>query len=195
MRKISVYIILSVLILWSCDRGVQNPVSGPDAAIFPDYRNITVPVNIAPANFMIQDTADKYITLLESGDVKVKVTGKKVVIPIRKWRKLTAQGNIAVNIFEKKGKEWIRMNSFGINVADEIDSYLTYRVIPPLFESYQRLTINQRDITTFSEKVVYANSMVSHGTQTQCINCHSFKNWHTDNMQFHIRQYLGGTST
>ena len=193
MRKISVYIILSVLILWSCDRGVQNPVSGPDAAIFPDYRNITVPVNIAPANFMIQDTADKYITLLESGDVKVKVTGKKVVIPIRKWRKLTAQGNIAVNIFEKKGKEWIRMNSFGINVADEIDSYLTYRVIPPLFESYQRLTINQRDITTFSEKVVYANSMVSHGTQTQCINCHSFKNWHTDNMQFHIRQYLGGT--
>ena len=35
--------------------------------------------------------------------------------------------------------------------------------------------------------------MASNGENTQCINCHSFKNWHTDNMQFHIRQYLGGT--
>jgi Tol biopolymer transport system component len=35
--------------------------------------------------------------------------------------------------------------------------------------------------------------MTASGTDMHCINCHSFRNWHTDNMQFHVRQMMGGT--
>ena len=35
--------------------------------------------------------------------------------------------------------------------------------------------------------------MVSAEPTGQCINCHSYKNYRTDNMQFHVRQFLGGT--
>ena len=105
--------------------------AGPD--IYPDYTDITVPVNIAPANFMIKDKASKYFTLFEAGNIKIKVTGKKVCIPLHKWKKLTAQGNITVTVFENNTNGWVKMNPFNINVADEIDSYLSYRVIPPLY--------------------------------------------------------------
>ena len=177
----------------ACTGIPENCAKGTDADIFPDYADITVPVNIAPTNFLIQDQADRYLTVLETSDLKVKVKGEKVCIPIRKWRKLTSQGDITVTVYEQKNGGWVKMNPFRINVADEIDPYLSYRVIPALYESYQRLSINQRNLTNFKEKVVYANTMASKGEDTQCINCHSFKNWRTDNMQFHIRQYLGGT--
>ena len=183
----------SLAFLAACTGIPENCSKGTDADIFPDYTDITVPVNIAPTNFLIQDNADRYLTILESGNRTVRVKGEKVRIPIRKWRKLTSQGNITVTVYEQKDGSWVRMNPFMINVADEIDSYLSYRVISALYESYNRLSINQRNLTNFKEKVVYANSMASKGEDTQCINCHSFKNWRTDNMQFHIRQYLGGT--
>ena len=185
--------IYAFIMLTACTSQPKDYSTGTYVSIFPDYTDITVPSNIAPANFMIEDEADNYYTLLESGNLKIHITGRKVCIPIKKWRKLIGQGNITVTVFEQKAGGWVKMNPFSINIADEIDSYLAYRVIPPLYESYQRLTINQRNLTNFREKVVYANSMASKGADNQCINCHSFKNWRTDNMQFHIRQYLGGT--
>ena len=74
-----------------------------------------------------------------------------------------------------------------------IDPYIAYRLIMPSVECYERLSINQRDITSFDEKVIYANQMVQHGESGQCINCHHFRNYSSGNMQFHMRQYLGGT--
>ena len=193
MKK-NILFLYAFIMLAACTGQPKDFATGNQVSIYPDYTGITVPENIASANFMIQDEADKYFTLLEAGNTKVRISGKKVCIPLRNWRKLTAQGDITVTVFEKKAGGWVKMNPFKIYVtADEIDSFLSYRVIPPLYESYQRLSINQRNLTNFKEKVVYANTMASKGADTQCINCHSFRNWHTDNMQFHIRQYLGGT--
>ena len=106
---------------------------------------------------------------------------------------MARQGNITVTVFEKKENGWNKMTPFSIEIAEEIDKYLTYRIIPPLFETYQELSIKQRDISSFREKTIYSNLMAASDSKMQCINCHSFKNWQTDNMQFHIRQYYGGT--
>ena len=184
---------MALMMLAGCAGEPKGFDNGGKVSIYPDYTDITVPRNIASANFMVEDEADKYVTVLEAGGVKVKRGGRKVQIPLKKWRRLTAQDEITVTVYEKRAGRWMRMEPFRIGVAKEIDSYLFYRVIPPLYESYQRLSINQRNLTNFKEKVVYANTMASKGADTQCINCHSFRNWQTDNMQFHIRQYLGGT--
>ena len=143
MRKIYPYFIAFLLLATACTDEPTNFKTGYDASIFPDYTDITVPSNIAPVNFIIQDTALKYLTILESGNIKINIRGNKVRIPLKKWRNLTAQGNITVTIFEEKENGWNKMKPFFINIADEIDPYLTYRIIPPLFESYQKLSINQ----------------------------------------------------
>ena len=193
MKKIYPYLLLISLMTLACTSEPKQFLTASGPSIYPDYAETTVPRNIAPVNFMIQDLAKSYLTVLESGGTKISISDKKVCIPLRKWRKLTGQGTVTVTVYEKNEKGWNRMKPFSIYVSDEIDPYLTYRVIPHLFETYHRLSINQRNITNFKEKVVYANTMASKGSDMQCINCHSFKNWHTDNMQFHIRQYLGGT--
>ena len=193
MKKSLLFIALILCIFQACNTVPEEYSDGSIATISPDYADITVPSNIAPVNFMIRDSAHQYLTVLESESKSITITGSKVCIPRRKWRKLTSQGNITVTIFEKQDAGWTRMQPFTITVADEIDRYITYRVIPPSCETYRKLSIVQRDLTGFSDKVVYSNSMTTSGAQFQCINCHSFKNWQTDNMQFHIRGYLGGT--
>ena len=36
-------------------------------SIFPDYTDVTVPTNIAPLNFKIEEQGQKYVTLITSG--------------------------------------------------------------------------------------------------------------------------------
>ncbi len=194
MRKLFFCFTAIIILFTGCTREPSDaPLSGRQAVIYPDFTDITIPSNIAPVNFRIQDTADKYITVFESGDTKTVIRGRDVLIPLRKWRAITSRGNIKVTVFEKHENGWIRMNPFPITVAEDIDSYLTYRLIMPSFQTFDRLTINQRNITNFKEKTIYANTMSSRDDGSQCINCHSFRNWSTETMQFHIRQYLGGT--
>jgi hypothetical protein len=79
-------------------------------------------------------------------------------------------------------------------VAEEpIDPYISYRIIAPSYVTYEELSIRQREMATFDEQMVYNNMLLSTGKDGQCINCHSYKNYKTDNMQFHARQHKGGT--
>lgn len=191
-RKIP-YLIISFSLIVSCTNRPDCSISDTYPVIYPDYSNITVPSNIAPTNFLIEDASQKYLTVFEAGDVEVKIKGKKVCIPIRKWRMLTANGDIKITVYEKTNGNWISFKPFNINIAQEIDPYVTYRLIPPSFQSFEKLSISQRNITNFTEKVVYSNTMAAAEPGKQCINCHSFKNWHSDNMQFHVRLLNGGT--
>ena len=193
MNRYVLYLSTAILLMTGCTSEPKKYSESTAPSIYPDFTEITVPSNIASPNFLIEDEAHSYVTVLESGKAKVCIKGRKVLIPLRKWKNLTAQGDISVTIYEKREKGWARMKPFSIYVSDEIDSYLTYRLIPPSFMSYQRLSINQRDLTSFKEKVVYANSMSAADDSRQCINCHNFRNWKTDEMQFHIRLEQGGT--
>lgn len=184
------------LLLISCGTGVPRNVSNTDAvpAIFPDYSDITVPSNIAPMNFIIQEKGEKYLTIFSSGNAQVSVKGKISAIREKEWNRLKDGSNqICVSVFVLKNEGWTAYRPFTMTLSDEIDQYISYRIIPPSVVSYERLTINQRDLTSFKEKVIYANSMIQEGDNGQCINCHHYRNWKTDNMQFHARQYKGGT--
>ena len=194
MKKYLSYLAGLLFLAASCNSEPHCSVQSGEAHIFPDYKNVTIPSNIAPTNFIIQDSAKQYCTIFQTDNFRYIKKGKKIIIPQRKWKRLTAQGDITVTVFRKKDNEWTKMSPFKIYVSDDnIDRFVTYRVIPPSFESFQELSIIQRDLTCFKEKTVYSNLMAANGSTMQCINCHSFKNWHTDNMQFHIRQLLGGT--
>ena len=84
--------------------------------------------------------------------------------------------------------------AFTIYVAEEpVDQYISYRLIQPSYVAYEKLSINQRDLTSFEEREIYNNMSVSNEAVGQCINCHSYQNYKTDHMLFHMRQGFGGT--
>ena len=193
MKRFLIYI--PILFMTACGAHVpEHSTSSNDSpTIFPDYRDVTIPANISPMNFRIDNPGDKYVTTLSSGNRRTVVKGKNVSTGKRKWNRLKEGSVVSIQVFVRSNGTWTSFKPFTMTVSDDIDPFISYRLIPPSVESYERLTISQRDLTSFKEKVIYANSMVQDGDKGQCINCHHYRNWQTDNMQFHARQYMGGT--
>lgn len=190
--------IFSLFLLVSCSATVPEEYkeNGSLPPLSPDYTNVTVPCNIAPLTFRIDVEADDYVTRFKAGDKEVVIGGKDVEVSQSDWEALSevAKGSkMDVDLFVEKDGEWEKYNTFHIYVStDEIDRYISYRLIPPSYVAYEKLTINQRDLTSYDEDIIYSNQLVNTGSG-QCINCHAYKNYKTDNMQFHVRQHKGGT--
>ena len=193
MKRIAIPVLAALLA--SCTPKAPSSYSNLDKvpSVFPDYTDITIPANIAPMNFSIDEQADEYITVFSTSSASTTVKGRKVRIPKSKWRKLTAGSRITVQVYGRSGKQWSAYAPFSMSVSDDIDPYISYRIIPISVESYEKLSIRQRNITNFREKVIFSNTMVQNNEQGTCINCHHYKNWETDNMMFHVRHYKGGT--
>ena len=99
-----------------------------------------------------------------------------------------------VEVWGKKNGEWLAFNKFGISVAkDSIDGYISYRLIEPSYLIYDYMEIAQRSLSSFEERTIFNNKVSCEGQKAQCINCHSYQNYRTDNMLFHVRVTNGGT--
>jgi hypothetical protein len=80
-------------------------------------------------------------------------------------------------------------------VAEEpIDNYLSYRLIEPSYVAWDFMEIAQRNLTSFEETQIFNNEITMNDKKIgQCINCHSYQNYKTDNMLFHVRLSNAGT--
>ena len=206
MKRISNHIIPFICTLFigvlisSCSESVSVPSTFTDSqsaySIYPDYKDVTVPINIAPLNFAIEEEADDYVTRLKSGSTEVVIGGQSVQIAPTDWEALKAADSkhITVEVFTQKGGKWTRHNPFLINVVqDKIDPYISYRLISPSYVTYENLTLNQRCVENFDETLIYGNMINTDEKNGQCINCHTSQNGNPNRTQFHIRQHMGGT--
>ena len=191
-------IILFVLGIVSCSDSVRiTRTLDTSPAIFPDYKDVTIPYNIAPLNFKLTDSCDfeKARAVFENGKQQVEVKAKKgqFSIPLSSWKKLLkdASGStIRVTIQAKTGGEWVSYPSFQLFVATEpIDPYLAYRLIEPGYEVWNEMGIYQRCLENFRESVIINNKRTGYG----CMNCHSFCMQNPEKMLFHIRASHPGT--
>ena len=196
------YYMLCMLIAFvSCSNHPTLPETFSEAnsqpAIYPDYTDVTIPCNIAPLNFMVENADECVAQFSWNNEALTYGNGKKIQIPLGEWQEMmqTAKGkSIQITVYTRQGEEWTRHKPFSIQVAqEEIDPYISYRVISPSYIAYEMLSINQRHLCNFDETVVYNNMLVSNEKVAQCINCHSYQNYGTSNMQFHMRQGHGGT--
>lgn len=196
------FVLIPQMLLTSCTSAPSIPASYKQENripnIFPDYTNVTIPCNIAPLNFAVQEGAESVVARLTSDAGEyIYGTEDKVIIDESEWHAMldASKGkSIKVEVFAKIGGSWKAFKSFNINVSeDQIDEYLSYRLIQPSYVAYEKLVIAQRNLTNFEEKDIYNNMSVSTERDGQCINCHSYQNYHTDRMQFHMRQAHGGT--
>ena len=169
--------------------------AGRVPAMTPDYDGVTIPCNIAPLTFAYDEGGSRYVTVFSAGDDAVVVKGKDRAVPSAKeWKKLLGAGSrVSVETYMRKDGAWTRFEPFVIDVAGEIDQFLSYRLIPPNFENFEHLALIIRDLTSYDEREFYNNELLKEGSQVQCMNCHHFRNYGTDEMQIHVRQYLGGT--
>ena len=166
--------------------------------IYPDYTEVTIPCNICPLNFVVREGATDIVAKLTyPGGEMTYGNEQKVLIDEDEWKdilKASKGESIQVEVFANVNGDWKAFKPFNIYVAeDTIDHYISYRVIQPSYVAYEKLSINQRDLTSFNEREIYNNMSVSTESTGQCINCHSYKNFKTDNMLFHMRQGYGGT--
>ena len=199
-RFFPVTLVTLVTLLLSCQR-IQVPASYQqlrvDPSIYPDYTEVTVPVNMAPLNFELLTPADAAITRFSVDGYELLCEGLKTRPDIDEWKVLTEKAcgkRISVEVFAKNGEQWARFQPFCIHVSpDSIDPWLSYRLISPSFVSYEELTINQRCLESFDEQVIVDNMLCSTEDGGQCVNCHSYQQYNPDRMQFHARETHGGT--
>ena len=193
--------LLLTLVLIGC--GVSVPKDAQQvnrkALVMPDNDGAVLPTNIAPMNFRILEEGDDYFVRFSTKEnYEVVISNEVIDVRLSDWQQLlnSACGDtLYTDVYVKKGDRWTQFKQMKNPIAkDGIDQYLTYRMIQPSYVDYEGMTIRQRDVTSFTERVLYDNMMLSDGDNGQCINCHVPQNQNKQGLSmFHVRQFLGGT--
>ena len=187
------------LLLTACSQQLPSDFAKSDQLpkIYPDYVDVTVPVNIAPLTFEMDDESEEMAVRYSFGEEEIICRGDKSQPDIDDWKQLAAAAKgkaIQVETYACKGGQWTCFKPFNIYVSpDSIDAYISYRLIYPSYVSYEELNISQRSLENYDESVIYDNMLCSEGQNAQCINCHNYQQYNPERMQFHARQNHGGT--
>jgi hypothetical protein len=199
IRKVSAFMLILLHIFLTGCNSWQTPQSSSDLLppIYPDYIDATVPSNIAPLNFMVEEADRIQAVFSVSGEQTLQLTGKEsvITIPEKKWHGLIANAkggsiDVEVYVWNEEHPEGIAYSPFKINVAEEaIDGWIAYRLIEPGYRSWRQLGLYQRDLTSFDESAIVTNAT----TNETCLNCHHFPSYSSQSMMFHARGANGGT--
>ncbi len=175
-----------------------KPVLRP-AAIDPDYTDIVVPPNIAPLNFSIKETGKEFFVRIyadKGGEIKIVGKKSKIIIPLEKWHKLlnaNRGGKLFFDIYVKdRQNNWNKYQTITDYIAEEeIDSYIVYRLINPVFNTFHSISVYQRHLEDYDESVLLDGDSFVFG----CANCHTFLNNSPDKMLLGVRSNKYGAVT
>ena len=186
-------LITLLFIAVSCNHTENVVVSDDFPPIYPDYIHVTIPYNIAPLNFVLREAQHIEVTL-EGRSGTMRSMGKdKIQFSQNRWKKFlkAEMGNIIkVTINAKINGNRVEYPSFEWIVSeDSIDPYLTYRLIEPVYTSYNKIQLCERNITNFSERVFGDYNLLDNA----CMNCHIAGNQDPNLSYFYIRNDQGGT--
>ena len=187
---------------WSCgDWREPAATTSSFAPIFPDYKDVAMPINIAPPDFGVEE-ATHIQSVMRCGDKEVRLCGKDYIeIPFDDWQALknealsrkTAGGQIEVSVsaWTKGNPNGVTYKPFHITVSpDSIDPYICYRLIPPGYQAWNTMGIYQRNLSNYDEEAIVTNAQNAHG----CVNCHSLAQYSPQKgFLFHARGQGGGT--
>lgn len=199
--------LLAALLFAACKPDAVVPAQSTAVAeplnIFPDYTDVVIPPNIAPLNFMAKNEGSEFVARYATRDGKREVIAAasedgKLIFDTLAWRQLLtdARGHdITLTLYANRDGSWVRHPETTISVArEEIDPYLTYRLIEPSYELYRQLGLYQRNLTNFDEVPIYENNADYENENNHCINCHASQNYGaTHRSLFHVRGEHGGT--
>lgn len=181
-------------LLTGCIKNQPDSAYGSEgpAIIYPDYKETTIPPNIAPLGFhYAMRGARKAKTTFAVSGMTITKRGLEVRWGMRQWSKLLSKavgGSISVLSEIKLDNEIIK-DSWHIYVCnDTIDPYLTYRLIEPAYQMWNEVSIEERCVETFEERTICDYKH----TDNSCMNCHIHSQQRGDLSMFYIRGKNGG---
>ena len=197
MRHNWLYLLLSVLLaLPGCGRADSaTAVDGSEGplVIYPDYKYVTIPANIAPINFRYaMDGVRNARTTFTLGDRSVTLKGAEVEWNLKKWKAFVdgSEGKVISVTAEAVVNGKPVTDSWSVYVSeDSIDGWLTYRLIEPSYQMYHEISIKERCIENFDETTICDWKH----TDNACMNCHVHGQSRGDYSLYYIRGPKGGS--
>ena len=196
MKKI-IYTLFALLLISSCTtetvRDAKQETSRPK--IYPDYVDVTIPVNIAPLNFCMADENALLIDAVvadNQGNSLHSQGEESLDFNIDEWHHILDNNRgkkLTVTVSAKYEDGWHTYSPFHISVSnDSIDYGICYRLIEPGYEVWSKMGIYERDLSSFSERALIENTQFE-----GCVNCHSFNRGNSADMSIHVRGSHGAT--
>ncbi|MBO4657736.1 MAG: PD40 domain-containing protein [Bacteroidales bacterium] len=183
------------LLLLACSHGdPATAIAGSEGplVIYPDYKDVTIPANIAPLNYRYAMAGVRKARTTFTLDGKVvTIRGTRVEWPLAKWKSFLADAaGKAISVEAEAVVDGRPMkDSWVIYVSeDAIDGWLTYRLIEPAYQMWNEVSIMERNIETFSETVICDHTL----TDNACMNCHIHGQQRGDLSLYYIRGPQGG---
>ena len=200
MKHLIIYTIL-ILLLTACTKkpGSEVDIIDRAAPIYPDYADVTIPVNIAPLNFLVRDAQCEAVqATVAPADapseplLTVNANGCEVVFGMKEWKMLMEQAagkTLTVTLTTLTDGRWTQFKSFTWQVvADKVDPILTYRLIEPDYEVWSNVEIWERNVENFDERTISSYKKVG----DRCMNCHTFSNQDPTLSMLYVRGEGGG---
>lgn len=188
MNKTVILFLLAVFALASCTPTPKNVrTSNALPPVYPDYADITIPVNIAPLNFLVRGA--EAVSVVAAG-MTVSSRGEEVTFTEREWRRLLEQNKeITVTVTALMNGQWTQYKPFSWHVvADRLDPYLTYRLIEPDYEVFSHLSLQERCVENFDERPICHHEQVGN----RCMNCHAYASQNPNLSMLYVRGEGGG---
>ena len=171
---------------------VVDGSAGP-LVIYPDYKDVTIPANIAPLNFRYaMDGVRNARTTFTLGGKSVTIRGTEVEWSLKKWKSFIsgAEGRTITVDAEAVVDGLTLTDRWAVCVsADAVDAYLTYRLIEPSYQMYSEVSIMERCVENFDETVICDYKH----TDDACMNCHFHGQQRGDYSLYYIRGPQGGS--
>ena len=158
--------------------------------IYPDYCNVTIPQNIAPLNFLLRGHCEALE--VKVGSLTLNASGNEAVFDIDDWKALMQQSagqTLSVTITALIDGRWTAYKPFEWQVVkDEVDPYLTYRLIEPDYEIWNHVQIQQRCVENFDVNALGHYEQL----ENRCMNCHTYANQSPELSMMYVRGQGGG---
>jgi len=196
-------LIAAVLLAYSAfrdrTRTIEQYISLADQpSIDPDYRDIVLPYNIAAVNFQIIEPASAYqvkISSINGKPIEIFTRKADIRIPMSKWKSLLDINKGQKLFFDiysmNQGGQWSKYAPIANTISqDNIDGYIAYRLMHPIYNYWEDIGIYQRDLESYDESRIILGSSFKNG----CVNCHSFLNNRGERMLLAIRGSRMGSS-
>ena len=164
--------------------------------IRPDYCDIVIPPNIAPMNFVIEEPGSLYHVKIRSAQgepIAITSRSPRIEIPLRAWKKLLNDNRgekLSLDVYVRAADGgWNRFETVANTVArEEIDPYVTYRLINSVFSMWETMSIRQRSLEDFDESLI----LDSGSLDVACLHCHAFLSRRPDRMILQMRHTPDG---
>lgn len=183
--------LFTAFILTSClGNREQRKVSGLPP-MYPDYTDITIPVNIAPLNFLMPDSASSVVVYVDGERISTN-HGNGVTFRQSLWKRLLKEyAGDTIDVVVRATYENCEIEYAPFHwyvVEDKVDAYLTYRLIEPDYEVFSRVSLEERCLENFKTRKFADHETIGN----RCMNCHTYANQDSQMSMLYVRGTDGG---